>query len=268
MSNVFLSEAARGFVPDFSRWSSISLADLNKRAALLDRAESKYVFASVTFESVLQLLRPDFEVLVINGLSTFTYDTTYYDTTDMLLYRQHAQGKRLRLKVRSRHYVDNRLCYFELKLKGQRDRTIKLRQPYRVEDMNVITKDAAMYVNECVETTYGQQFTQQLKPALGMRFHRVTLVGTRRPERMTIDFGLQFAKSNGPVVEAPSSTLIVEVKSPDGRGRADEIFRASGARPDTCSKYCVGLNMARDDLSYNAFNRTLRTHFAWSPPVR
>jgi VTC domain len=268
MSSVLLSRAAQGFVPDLAGWRNISLTDLNKRASLLDRAESKYVFSAETFDSVLQRLRPDFEVLVINDKSTFTYDTTYYDTHSLLLYRQHAQSKRLRLKVRSRHYVDNHLCFFELKLKGQRDRTIKLRQPYLAEDMNVVTPDAQMYVKECVQTTYGQQFQEQLVPALAMRFQRVTLVGTRRPERMTIDFGLQFTFANGPAVEAPLDTLIVEVKSADGKGRADEVFREFGARQDTCSKYCVGLNMVRDDLSYNAFNRTLRTHFAWSPPLR
>jgi VTC domain len=268
MSSVLLSKATQGFSPDLTGWRNISLTDLNNRAALLDRAESKYVFSADTFNSVLQRLRSDFEVLVINGKNMFTYDTTYYDTQSLLMYRQHAQGKRLRLKVRSRHYVDNRLCFFELKLKGQRDRTIKLRKPYSVEDMNLVTPDAQTYVNDCVRNTYGAEFREQLGPSLAMRFQRVTLVGTRRPERMTIDFGLHFAVANGQVVDAPADTLIVEVKSPDGRGRADEVFRSIGARQATCSKYCVGLNMVRDDLSYNTFNRTLRTHFEWSPPPR
>ncbi len=267
MSNALLLKAPQGFTPDLAGWRNISLSDLNQRAALLDRAESKYVFSSDTFNTVLQRLRPDFEVLVINDRSTFTYDTTYYDTSSLLLYRQHAQGKRLRLKVRSRHYVDNGLCYFELKLKGQRDRTIKERTPYRVEDTNCVTREAQQYLNDCVLATYGGPFREHLGVSLAMRFQRITLVGTRRPERMTIDFGLQFAVPGGPVIDAPSDTLIVEVKSPDGRGRADEVFRSIGARQDTCSKYCIGLNMARDDLPYNAFNRTLKTYFAWSPPT-
>ncbi len=266
MSNTLSSAPRRGFEPDLADWRSISLRDLNERAALLDRAESKYIFSAETFSAVMPQLRPHFDVLAINDRTTFTYDTTYYDTQNLLLYRQHAQGKRLRFKIRSRHYVDNQLCYFELKLKGQRDRTIKERRPYPIEHMHLVTADAQSYVNDCLQATYGTQFRDQLVLSLAMRYQRITLVGTKRPERITIDFGLQFATVGGPVVNAPADTLIVEVKSPDGRGCADAVFRSIGSRPERCSKYCVGLNMVRDDLPYNTFNKTLKTHFDWSAP--
>ena len=100
-----------------------------------------------------------------------------------------------------------------------------------------------------------------------MRYRRITLVGKHAPERVTIDFDLRFAAPNGTIVSAPPALSIVEVKSDDGRGRADAVFRRSGHRPERCSKYCVGLNLVRPGLRYNQFSRALVDHFGWSRPA-
>ena len=99
-----------------------------------------------------------------------------------------------------------------------------------------------------------------------MTYQRLTLVGTRHPERITVDFDLGFSHANGAVITAPDNTLIVEVKSPDGRGRADQVIRSFGSRPQNCRKYCIGLNLVRDGLKYNVFNQTLKQHFDWAGP--
>jgi len=98
-----------------------------------------------------------------------------------------------------------------------------------------------------------------------MRYQRLTLVGKGCPERRTVDFGLEFVGSGGAQAWAPPDTLIVEVKSQNGRGIGDSVLRSSGARGSTCSKYCVGLNLVRPDVRYNVFKQLLRTHFAWVP---
>jgi len=103
------------------------LAELNARAPLLDRLENKYVVSAGAFAQSLDALRNDFDVLAIDGQTTFTYETIYYDTDSLLAYRQHAQGKRRRFKIRCRRYVDSDLYFFEVKLKGSRGRTIKRR---------------------------------------------------------------------------------------------------------------------------------------------
>jgi VTC domain len=254
--------------PDLKGWTSASLAEVNERAPLLDRGESKYVVDAERFAGVLARLAEDFDVLEINGRQIFIYETIYFDTDDLQMYRHHVQGRRRRLKIRSRRYVDSDLCYFEVKLKGLRDRTIKERIPYDLSMHGCVTEEARAFLRECVRHEYDREFNEPLTATLGMAYNRITLVGKHCPERVTADFNLIVRGSNGVEAVTPSSTIIVEVKSPSGDGRADALLRAAGLRPESCSKYCVGLNLVRGGLSYNVFNHTLRTHFAWSGPVR
>ncbi len=251
---------------DLGNWSPVSLSELNRRAALLDREENKYVVSAAELQRVLDDLRDDFDVLTIDGRHSFSYDTVYFDTPDLLCYRQHAQGRRLRMKVRSRHYVDSDLHFFEVKLKGTRGRTIKLRMPYPAESHGTLTGDADRFLRSAVADVYGAPLPARFSPALAMTYRRLTLVGRQQSERVTIDYTLGF-RTLRVTQDAPPSTVIVEVKSPDGRGIADERFRAHHVRPQSCSKYCVGVGLTTPGIQHNAFNNTLRTHFEWKGPT-
>jgi hypothetical protein len=251
---------------DFTGWSSVSLDGLNQRAALLDREETKYVVADADLDGVLKDVRAEFDVLTIDGSTSFGYDTIYFDTPDYLCFRQHSQGRRLRLKARSRRYVDSDLYFFEVKLKGARGRTIKRRMPYSAQLHGTMTGEAEGFLRSVVDEVYGVELPAIFAPALAMTYRRVTLVGRRRSERVTIDHALGF-RTDSTACAAPASTVIVEVKSPDGRGVADERFRAHQIRPESCSKYCVGLGLTTPGIQLNAFSRTLRNHFDWAGPV-
>ena len=65
------------FTPDIAGWGRVSLAELNARAPLLDRLENKYVVSAGAFAQSLDALRNDFDVLAIDGQTTFTYETIY-----------------------------------------------------------------------------------------------------------------------------------------------------------------------------------------------
>jgi hypothetical protein len=255
------------FTPDLDGWGRASLAELNARAPLLDRLENKYVVSAAAFGDAMTVLGQDFDVLAIDGETTFTYETVYYDTETLLAYRQHAQGRRRRFKIRCRRYVESDLYFFEVKLKGSRGRTIKQRMVYdgTRHGQDTLDDPTAAFVRRCVDDTYGQAFAERLSAQLTMRYRRLTLVARDRPERLTADFALEFVGAGGARACAPPDTLIIEVKSQDGRGVGDRVLRSTGARGGTCSKYCVGLNLIRPDMQYNAFKRLLETHFAWAP---
>ncbi len=250
----------------FGSWRQISLEDVERRAPLLDRQETKYVLPAGTLDPMLATMDEDFDVLSIEGRTTFTYETVYFDTTDLTAYHHHAQGRRRRVKVRSRCYVDSGLCFFEVKTKGRRNSTVKERIPYDRSRHGSMDAEAHAFLQECVDRAYGGALRLPSEPSLLMRFQRTTLVGRGAPERVTIDQDLQFFGTDGAVVAAPRSTVIVEVKSPNGRGRADAVLRGAGARGARCSKYCIGLNLVRRDLRYNAFKQALTAHFGWSTP--
>jgi hypothetical protein len=254
------------FVPRLEGWGEVSLAELNQRAPLLDRAERKYLASSALIDQAMGELRRSFDVLAIDGRTVFTYDTVYYDTDCLLAYRDQVQGKRRRLKIRSRHYVESDLYFFEVKLKGARGRTIKERIPYDGTRHGAVGPDAFGFVQDCVHQNYGVSFAHRLEAQLAMRYRRLTLVGKGAPERVTIDFDFDFVDPGGGArAQAPPETLIVEVKSEDGRGVADRVLRTAGARGGSCSKYCIGLNLVRPGLRYNPFKPLLENHFQWTP---
>ena len=243
----------------------ISLAALNREALLLDRMETKYLVSATAFAGALPELSRRFRLLQIDSRIIFTYDTTYFDTPCLAAYRHHAQDRRRRFKVRSRSYVDTGDCYMEVKLKGTRGRTIKERLPYAADDHGGLTAAGQGFVDEVFRRHYGSPLDDALRPALGMRYRRLTLVGNDSAERATVDFDLRFRSADGAWQRAPSDFVIIEVKSPRGRGVADGVLRGHGQRSAPCSKYCVGLNLVRPGLPNNAFRRTLRRHFAWTP---
>ncbi|MDQ4134474.1 MAG: polyphosphate polymerase domain-containing protein [Actinomycetota bacterium] len=255
------------FTPDIAGWGRVTLAELNARAPLLDRLENKYVVSAAAFAEAMGAMRDHFDVLAIGGETTFTYETIYYDTDNLLAYRQHAQGKRRRFKIRCRRYVDSDLYFFEVKLKGSRGRTVKHRMLYddSRHGQDTLDEAATAFVRRCVEDTYGEEFAEHLRAQLRMRYRRLTLVGKGCPERLTVDFDLEFVGPDGARAFAPAETLVVEVKSQNGRGIGDAVLRAAGARGGTCSKYCVGLNLVRPGMRYNVFKQLLRTHFGWKP---
>jgi VTC domain len=252
---------------DLGRFTPISLEELNRRAPLLDRQENKYVVPAATWSAMANRLVDDFDLLAIEGVVSFTYETTYYDTGDLLTYRHHAQSRRRRFKVRSRHYVDSGECFFEIKLKAAQGRTVKERLPSAPHMQGAIDPAAIEFVRGHVRSAYGAAFDAPLVPALTMRYQRLTFVGRGAEERVTIDSSLTFSTPAGNTASAPPDVVIVEVKSPTGRGAADAAFREVGVRSMSCSKYCVGLNLVGDDVRYNPFKSVLTHHFGWEPPV-
>jgi len=250
---------------DLTSFDRVTLDKLNRRAALLDRMENKYVIAVPALRPILIGLASQFDVLAIDDEVVFRYETVYFDSRDLVAYRDHAQGKRKRFKIRSRRYVESDLCFFEVKLKGVRGRTIKERMAYTPAEHGTMTSDARAFVSACFRDVYGIDFPYDVGPSLPMRYQRVTLVGKRVAERVTVDFALEFQRDDRSWLAAPSSFAIVEVKSELGRGLADGIIRSHGLRGTACSKYCVGLNVMLPNLRYNAFKHVLETYFGWKP---
>lgn len=252
------------YQPDLSGFGTVSLAELNERAALLDRMENKYLVRADRFDQVLDDLRDACDLLVIDGRSVFSYETIYFDTADFQSYYQHLQGKRRRFKIRTRRYVESDLCFFEVKLKGVRGRTVKKRVPCPLDQHGRVSREGTRFVRDTFSSVYGERFEAPYFPRLAMLYRRLTLLGSQ-PERVTVDFGFQFAGAGDARAAAPGDVVIIEVKSERGRGYADRVMREHQLRGGTCSKYCVGLNLIRPNLRHNRFKRTLEGYFDWSP---
>ena len=242
----------------FAAFQPISLDALNAKAAMLERLDNKYVLQGPVLAQAADELASRFDVLQIDGQRAFTYETCYFDDAERRSYHDHHQGRRQRMKVRVRRYLDAGLCFLEVKLKDKRGITVKKRMPYDPAKADHLDDAAMAHVRRCHEALYGRPFDRELEPVLRMRYRRVTLVAREGGERMTIDSDIRFLAGDdafGP----PPGVFIVETKSAHGHGLADTILRRHHQHPTNgCSKYCVGMSVTGAVEKFNRFRPALR----------
>ena len=112
---------------------TISLDELDK-VKLLDRQDTKFVFNQNQLPLILEKIKPFYRILEINNSPVFEYDNIYFDTDNFLFYNQHHNENRKRFKVRLRKYSSNSKAFFEIKIKNNKNRTVKKRLP--VDEIN------------------------------------------------------------------------------------------------------------------------------------
>ncbi len=231
----------------------ISLEELNSKAEMLSRIDNKYVVKADELHRALPELAEGFDVLDIKQQRAFTYDTRYFDDAQRSAYYEHHQGLRKGFKVRIRRYVEARLCFLEVKVKGKRGMTEKYRIPYDEDDISNLSDDARGFARETYTNQYGKPFRYDLNRVLDIRYKRITLVAKSGGERMTIDTELKFlsaAKSHF----VGDSVFIIETKSKLGRGYGDKCLRSAKVRlTKRCSKYCIGMATLGEVTRYNRF---------------
>lgn len=242
----------------------ISLKALNGKAAMLERLDNKYVVEAPALAAALPELAERFDVLEIDGRRGFTYDTCYFDDPERRSFHDHQQGRRQRMKVRVRRYVEAALCFVEVKLKDKRGITVKKRLPCDPAQFGTLDDAALAYVEQAHQAQYGRPFQRPLEAVLHMSYRRITLVAREGSERMTIDTGIGFYgaerdDAQGPRQHTGHQVFIVETKSAHGHGIADAVLRRQHQHPTNgCSKYCVGMSVTGAVQRFNRFRPALR----------
>ncbi len=239
-------------------FAPIGLEALNAKAAMLERIDNKYIVDSAVLRRAVSDLARHFDILEIDGNRAFAYETCYFDDAGRHSYFDHHQGRRKRVKVRTRKYLDIGSCYLEVKLKDIRGRTVKKRLAYDSEKHGTLDDSAWTFVRDTYRAFYHEEFEHSISRVLEMRYVRATLVAKQGDERMTIDSGLQFLSGDA-VVPVDGDLFIVEAKSANGSGIADRILRRLHQHPTKhCSKYCAGTALMTSGTKHNNFRPALR----------
>ena len=248
---------------------TVALEDLMAAASLQTRVDRKYLVPADVFARLAELAAGRLSVLEIEGRRVFRYESVYFDTDSLTAYRQHAQGRRRRFKVRTRTYLDSTECVFEVKLRGGRGETIKLRHPYDWADRCRLTEPARRFALSWLPDA---GTVEDLAAVVTTAYRRATFFDPITGSRLTCDVDLSFSTHDGPSGagvgahrDGPEHLVLVESKSVGGSGLADSLLRRLGQRPVSLSKYCVGMALLRPDLPANRWNRELRRHFGWVP---
>lgn len=245
-----------------ARFEPVGLDALDAQSALRTRVDRKYVVEWETLAAMIERLAGTHRALEIAGGRTFVYESLYFDSPGLATFRDHTQARRRRFKCRVRHYVDSDRYVFEVKLKGRRGATVKRRLAYDAQHFGSITPLAEEFVRAALEEEYGRVWHEPLRPALKVGYRRATLMHLGAGERVTCDVDMRAEHADGRVSAMRPRTVVVESKTPQGRGAADAELRALGVRPVRFSKYCVGLTALEPQLKAGPWRRAARAHFA------
>ena len=257
-------------------FTTVDLSTLKDKAELMERRDNKYVLTTDQVLAFLEHAQSQFDMLEIGGLRQFHYLSHYYDSAELITHSDHNKGRRRRVKIRHRHYVDSGEHYFEIKLKGRRKLTQKSRIPFNPNDLdeNNLNDELIDYYSTVLTAYYGSEdernwWLVNLVRSISVGYHRITLVSKTRNCRITMDNSIYFtaAKTLLPESQETSTFLnqdkwVIEVKSPSGRTDIERWLFQNKSRPvSLCSKYAMGVNLLKLDKINNRFSEVIRRHF-------
>jgi hypothetical protein len=227
------------------KFQPISLEEMDS-VKLMDRFDTKFFCHSTRFAEILLKLLNDYRILEIKSNRQFLYTTTYFDTPELLLYCEHQNGKQNRIKIRQRRYDVTGTEYFEVKHKDNKGRTSKSRiknnsQEYLNENTDLFLKNCTPYSNTHIHSVIKNEF------------FRITLVNNFMTERATMDHSILFDNHQG---EMSFPALgIIEVKQDKCTGKSImlDTLKEMKIRPDSISKYCLGIASLQNGVKINTF---------------
>jgi hypothetical protein len=245
-----------------SRLAPTSLEELDARAALRGRVDTKYVVARESLVGVLDRVADRYEVLEIDGVRAFNYESVYFDTPDLRSFHEHIDGVRPRFKSRSRLYRETEVCFFEVKVKDRSDIMLKRQCDYDPADHGRLTDEAWAFLDATLRELAGHEAPRDLAPSLATRYRRVTLGARDHGERVTIDLDAGMESMDDRDVTMREDMALVETKTEGGQGAIDDELATLGCQATAISKYRLGVGLLIADDPEAAGAAQLRSCFA------
>ncbi len=229
----------------------ISLEEMD-RVELLDRVDTKYVVHEDRLPGFLEAMKDEYRILKIDQHLIHPYETLYFDTPGLDLYRMHHNGKRNRFKLRFRKYINTDITFFEIKSKTNTRRTIKKRIKVR-EFYQKLDEKMTSFV-----LTHTPGILHDFVPALLVFFDRLTLVNIHDNERLTLDLNLRYKHND--TEKHIKNLVIVEVKQQkDALSPFRMLMKAERMPHDYLSKYCMGIISMNKEIKKNRFKQKMNS---------
>jgi len=228
-----------------STFEPTNLEELEK-VKLLNRTDIKFTFAFDQLSGILKQILPHYKCLQLASGRISTYQTLYYDTNDLLMYKKHHNGSLNRQKVRHRIYTDSDLSFLEVKHKNNKNRTIK-------ERIKSVQTDSEFEANEMAFLNKELGFDPKLlRPMVWVDYQRITFSSKTGNERLTIDINLKFRKPDSEI--ELNNLVIAEVKQ-EGKGHSAfvKLMKDQQIRQNSISKYCFAIAATDKDVKQNNF---------------
>lgn len=224
---------------------------------LMNRIDSKYLTDIRTLELVLaDAAERGYRIFENSGVRLHGYDSVYFDTADLRMFKEHRRGKAVRQKVRTRIYRDSGQCFLEVKRKNNHGRTKKKRLEIDGELFGDFRgdKDSCSWL-----AAHSLSRAEEISPSLETAFRRITLVNAGLSERLTIDTGVSFRNLRTGASSSLGAAVIIELKQ-DGRLHSEmqDILLRHRVKPLRISKYCIGIVSTDPAVHPGRFKEKLR----------
>jgi len=165
-----------------------------------------------------------------------------------------VQQRRRRWKVRSRMYVEDQLCRFEVKTRDGRGRTHKSVTASHPDQHGRLGADEAAFATGVLVDRGVDVDVSSLVPSMRVDYQRLTLADTDASLRVTLDWGVDCTLDGGRVW-VDEEWVLVETKGGLRPSLADTLLGSLGARPRSFSKYVSAASLLRDDIPDNDVRR-------------
>lgn len=240
-----------------ARFHTITLEDL-EIIKLLQRCDTKFIFHEDHLIFILDYLSRHYEILEIDNNRLFGYQNLYFDTDDYFFYRQHHNSKLSRYKIRCRRYIESNQCYFEVKQKNNKQKTIKSRLLLEDKDIGEELSEQSKEFAKNLVSINNEEIIDRVKPKLWIEFDRITFANLLNRERLTIDTNLTYSDKISPPKKM-DNLVIAELKrdSFSLNSRFFQYLKSLGIHPFRISKYCIGIATIKGNIRYNRFKKKL-----------
>jgi hypothetical protein len=243
-----MSESEDFVINNFKPVSLNEIGEFN----FLNRFDTKYIFHRSKLVDILNDLSDGYRILQIENDRVSPYLSTYYDTDKFELYLKHHNQHLNRYKLRWRKYLNTGLCFFEVKFKNNKNKTIK----YRIKQKQIESGIPEKVKNSLV-LPHPVNF-ESLNRKINITFTRITFVCNNWSERFTIDYDLKFADHEREL--GMSELVIAEIKQAkvNRMTLVGRIMRKHRIRSIGFSKYCLAITQLFPKIKKNNFNKKLR----------
>ena len=229
-------------------FETIELSEISENK-LLSRFDRKFVIPTENIGPLMNMAVPEYHLLKIGEKTEHRYISTYFDTKEYSLYLKHHNKRKVRLKLRTREYVDSQIRFAEIKLKEKNGLTEKYR-------LNLEQNQSGEYEIHQLLDTYAQELSH-LKKTISISYKRKTLIHKSMNQRITIDTDICFTE-NG-VEKSIPNIAVIEIKYSGAKQNSKTPFSHLIHKFErNFSKYCIGVALLHPEIKQNNFLFTLK----------
>ena len=226
--------------------AQVSLLEIDRGWLGKRRFDKKYLVTEEQFRNFLERRTAEFSILDISGVTSFQYQTEYFDTDSLDCYLDHLQRKSRRAKIRLRTYLDSGQSRMEVKVRLGNVQSIKFAQEnaanYEDSQQEFVR---SVLMEQLPHSNLVEKVTEFQSTALNT-YERSTLLHRNQTERITVDSSLVL-QAFGQEYSTKAGLLLLEVKSLNRRSEIARNLLLSGIRPIRFSKYCASIDLTTAD---------------------